>query len=120
MKITKNILFANIVLAIALCTSMQVTAMEPEQKTNQSQINPYLSEQDKADLKWQIMTDEKLFTDLYDPKKSNNPWGYNAALLSAQIRAHKAVYYGDRPYTRKEMAELVHEYVTQAKREFGR
>lgn len=129
MKNAKNIFLTSITLAITLCSSIQVTAMEPEQTTNpQQKVNQYLDEQQKAALNYQISTDEKLFLDLFDPKKPSHPdapWqdnnmrNYNAALLRAQINAYTFIYYDNKPYTDDEIGDVINLYTIQVKKDFG-
>lgn len=110
----KNKLAIGLTLIITLLLAVQVTAMETTPT-----VNPYLEPWMKRQLRESIANFENKFIINYDPKKPLNPgetWeerSYQAALMGAKLKAYKAMYYGDRPYTWEEMNSTIASYVNQ-------
>jgi hypothetical protein len=110
MKNTKKFLSAGVALAIALFASVQVIAMENKP------VNPYLSEQDKRYMKNQI----EFNTPGTDPtRKGFMAEPYYQAQLKATIDAYKEMYYGNKPYTRDEIREMLDKHQDNARTKFG-
>jgi len=116
MKNTKNVLMAGIVLAMTLFASVQVVAMERK-------VNPYLTENQKWEIEGAINAREHE-AQSFDPKKtiyvSDNMRNYLSAVNTAELKAYKSIYYGNKAYTAKEIQKTVNSYTKQVKPEaFG-
>ncbi len=96
MKSTKNLLITGIVLTITSFASIQVTAMERRE-------NPYLSQEDKNELKEAIRYTEGAYL---DPKHNSLE---SIKETQAQLKACKQILYGNRPYTIQEIHAAIYE-----------
>jgi hypothetical protein len=129
MKSTKNLFMAGAALAITLFASVQVSAMEPK-------VNPYLTEDQKWEIKDQMIDLEEYAQFEFDPKGSlrlpkghpkrthryatDNKRNYWSALNTAELNALKSIYYGNKAYTDREVHETINSYKDQVKLEaFG-
>jgi len=106
----------SIILAIALFSSVQVNAMAPK-------VNPYLTENQKWEIGGAINVREHE-AQSFDPKKtiyvSDNMRNYLSAVNTAELKAYKSIYYGNKAYTAKEIQKTVNSYGAQVKPEaFG-
>jgi hypothetical protein len=125
MKNTKNLLVTGLVLATALFTSVQVTAMErpwgtpyhvmnPE-NTNLDEtrkINPYLSERDKKYFWSQINYYTKIKRDTNDSNNrkfiaSARERTRSNASLQKNIDRYKSMYYGNKAYSNDEVLNIL-------------
>lgn len=93
MKSTKNLIFTSLTLAIALLTSMQVTAMERT-------INPNLTPSEVSQLESNI---ENLKYLLQHPTKK-----MNKKIVKKAIEQKETMLYGDQPYTMHEAMGVTH------------
>jgi hypothetical protein len=107
MKSTKNLLITGLVLATALFTSVQVSAMSTaEELMAEGTVNAKLTRNQKRSI-IQKIENIKMKLNACDPKRASQKTLEVCNELKQQLQAIKNMYFDNRPYTDDECYALL-------------